>query len=111
VVAADTAYGELRDVVRAPGAECAFAGRVRVPDARLRPFVAYWAGVPLERVVLDPPADAEIQALTSLAQQVSSRSLPSETRADPLAPPPLPAGSEALARAKSWQVAGRCARQ
>jgi hypothetical protein len=77
VVAANGAYSQLRDVVQQPVAACAFAGRVQVPDARLRPFVAYWAGEPLERVPYEPPAGSAIVATSPLAKEVSSKSLPS----------------------------------
>jgi hypothetical protein len=112
VVAADESYSELRDIVRRPAARCALAGRVRIPNARLRPFVAYWGEVPLGRVsYTDPPATGEIQATDSIALQVSARSLPSDPRDAPSSPQPSPPGFGVVARDGGWQLAGPCARQ
>jgi hypothetical protein len=111
VMAADNSYSELRDVVRSDAARCALGGRVHIPNARLRPFVAYWGGVPLARVYTDPPITGDIQATDSIAQQVSSRSLPSNTRMGPIAGPPPPAGFRVAAEQGGWRLAGRCARQ
>jgi hypothetical protein len=112
VVAADESYSDLRDVVRAPAARCALVARVRIPNVRLRPFVAYWGRVPLGRVsYTDPPAAGQIQATSSLARELSSRSLPSQTSDGPLAPEPSAPGFGVVARRGGWQLAGRCARQ
>jgi hypothetical protein len=112
VMVADSSYSELRDVVRGAAARCALSGRVHIPNARLRPFVAYWGGVPLERVYTDPPTTGDIEATDSIAQQVSSRSLPSDTRLGPIAaPPPPPAGFRVAAQRGGWRLAARCARQ
>jgi hypothetical protein len=111
VMVADDSYSELRDVVRSDAARCALGGRVHIPNARLRPFVAYWGRVPLRRVYTDPPTSGDVQATDSIAQQVSSRSLPSDTRMAPVSVPPPPAGFEVVAHEGGWRVAGRCARQ
>jgi hypothetical protein len=111
VMAADNSYSDLRDVVRSGGARCALSGRVHIPNARLRPFVAYWAGIPLQRVYTDPPTTGDIQATDSIAQQVSSRSLPSDTHMAPVAVPPPPAGFRVAAQQGGWRLEGRCARQ
>ena len=78
VVAANGAYSALRDVVQRPDDRCAFAGVVHIPDARLRPFVAYWAPAPLARVSLNPAQTGEIRATSPLAVAVSSKSLPDD---------------------------------
>jgi hypothetical protein len=112
VVAADESYSDLRDAVRAPAARCAFAGRVGIPSGRLRPFVAYWGEVPLGRVsYTDPPATGEIQATSSLALELSSRSLPSATDEAPVSPSSSPRGFGVVAHRGGWQLAGPCARQ
>jgi hypothetical protein len=94
VRAANASYSELRDVVRPEARACA---QLHVPDARLRPFVAYWAGLPLEQVSFDPGGDGAIEATNAIARQVSSRSLPGDT-------------SEA-GRPGGWRLTGPCARQ
>jgi hypothetical protein len=111
VIAADNSYSALRDVVRSDAARCALGGRVHIPNARLRPFVAYWGGVPLERAYTDPPTTGDIQATDSIAQQVSSRSLPSDTRMGPVSVAAPPAGFRVAAQQDGWRLAGRCARQ
>jgi hypothetical protein len=111
VIAADITYSGLRDLARQNSAQCALAGRVRIPNARLRPFVAYWGGIPLERVNTDPPTTGDIHATDSLAQQMSSRSLPSDTRTDAVSAPPPPGGFQVVGRQAGWRLAGRCARQ
>jgi hypothetical protein len=111
VMAADSSYSELRDVVRSDAARCALSGQVHISNARLRPFVAYWGRVPLERVYTDPPATGDVQATDSIAQQVSSRSLPSDTRMGPIGAPPPPAGFRVAAQQGGWRLAARCARQ
>jgi hypothetical protein len=65
----------------------------------------------LERVYTDPPTTGDIQATDSLAQQMSSRSLPSDTRTDAVSPQPPPAGFRVVGREAGWWLAGRCARQ
>jgi hypothetical protein len=110
-MAADSSYSALRNLVRSDAARCALGGRVHIPNARLRPFVAYWGGVPLERVYIDPPTTGDIEATDSIAQQVSSRSLPSDTRMGPIAGPPPPAGFRVATQQGGWRLAGRCARQ
>jgi hypothetical protein len=112
VMAADSTYSDLRDLVRRDSAQCALAGRVRISNARLRPFVAYWGGIPLVRVYTDAPSTGDIQATDSLAQQMTSRSLPSDTRSAVVSPPPRPpAGFRVVGREAGWWLAGRCARQ
>jgi hypothetical protein len=111
VMAADSSYSDLRDVVRGAAARCALSGRVHISNARLRPFVAYWGAIPLERVYTDPPTSGDIQATDSIAQQVSSRSLPSDTRVGPVAVPPPPAGFQLVTQRDGWRLEGRCARQ
>jgi hypothetical protein len=111
VIAADSSYSELRDVVDSHAARCALRGRVHIPNVRLRPFVAYWGGIPLERVYIDPPTTGDVQATDSIAQQVSSRSLPTDTRMGAVPVPPPPAGFHVAAQEGGWRLAGRCARQ
>jgi hypothetical protein len=111
VMAADNSYSDLRDVVRSDAARCGLSGRVHIPNVRLRPFVAYWGGVPLERVYTDPPTTGDIQATDSIAQQVSARSLPSDTRMGPVSVPSPPAGYQVVAQEGGWRLEGRCARQ
>jgi hypothetical protein len=110
-MAADSSYSALHNLVRSDAARCALGGHVHIPNARLRPFVAYWGGVPLERVYIDPPTTGDIEATDSIAQQVSSRSLPSDTRIGPIAGPPPPAGFRVATQQGGWRLAGRCARQ
>jgi hypothetical protein len=95
VRAADTSYSQLRDAVRPEASACR---QLHVPDARLRPFVAYWAGLQLDEVSFDPGSgDGMIEAANELARQISSRSLPDDT--------------SVAGQAAGWRLSGRCARQ
>ena len=67
-----------------------------MPDVRLRPFIAYWAGVPLERIGTEPGGSGDLSATNPVAQQLVSRSLPATTGAVP---------------ADSWRLTGHCAAQ
>jgi hypothetical protein len=67
-----------------------------VPDVRLRPFIAYWASVPLERIGTEPGGTGEVSATNPLAQELVSRSLPGTTGAVP---------------AHSWRLTGQCEAQ
>ncbi len=95
VQAADVSYSALRDAVRPEAGACR---ELHVPDARLRPFVAYWAGLPLDRVSFDPGSgDGAVEATSEIARQLSSRSLPEDTSGGG-----TPGG---------WRLTGPCARQ
>jgi hypothetical protein len=98
VRASDAVYEDLRDVVEADATRCALRGHVHVDDIRLRPFVAWWGEIPPERVGLDPAGSGAVVALTPLARELSSRSLPSDPDADP-------------GPAPRWRLDAPCARQ
>jgi len=89
---ADSVYSDLRDQVE----DCDFAGRVQVPDVRLRPQIAYWADVDPADVGTDS-AGASVEPVGPVAKELSSRSLPSD--------PDVSAGTPPF-----WRLAG-CARQ
>lgn len=94
VRAADVSYSALREVVRHEVKACP---HVRIPDPRLRPFVAYWASVPLERVSTDAPSTVSIKATDPIASQITRRSLPEHT--------------DGAGRPGGWLVTGDCAQQ
>jgi hypothetical protein len=87
---------QLKHVIQARAARCALGGHVHVPDVRLRPFIAYWAAVPLERVGTEPGGTGDLSATNPVAQQLVSRSLPATTGAVP---------------AHSWRLTGQCEAQ
>ena len=89
---ADAVYSDLRDRVEA----CNFAGRVQVPDVRLRPQVAYWADVAPAEVGTESAA-ARVEPIGPVATELSSRSLPND--------PDVSAGTRPF-----WRLTG-CARQ
>jgi hypothetical protein len=68
---ANAVYGDLRDSVEG----CTLARRVHVSDVRLRPFVAYWGDIPPGHAGTEPGA-TNVVALTPVAAELSSRSLP-----------------------------------
>jgi hypothetical protein len=82
VSVADSVYGELRGVLEKPQAGC-LRGPVQVPNVRLRPFVGYWGEVDEANVGTEPGAHADVEALTPVARELSSRSLPADPDADP----------------------------
>jgi hypothetical protein len=94
----DEVYSDLRTVVEAPATRCRLAGHVHVDDVRLRPSVAYWGAVPLERIDTEPGGSGTLVALDPVARELSSRSLPADPHAQPKRPP-------------LWRLDGACARQ
>jgi hypothetical protein len=111
VIAADVAYSDLRDLVTSDPARCAFAGHVSIPNARLRPFVVYWAGVPLGRVYIDEPQTGQIRAGTALTVDLSSHSLPTFEANTPSTTGAAGTGFPTVAARGGWLLDGRCARQ
>jgi hypothetical protein len=91
VRAADRSDDELRDLLRG----CRPKGRVHVPDVRLRPFVAYWADIPADRVGTEA-GGTDIEPVDAVAQELISRSLPRTTNDN--------------GRPPSWRIIGGCAR-
>jgi hypothetical protein len=106
---ADAVDSELRDVVRSAAAKCGLRGHVHIPDVRLRPFIAYWAGVPLERIDTAPGGTASLRPRDTVAEQLVSRSLPEHTERKPL--PDQPPDPAVLASSRGWSLTGTCARQ
>jgi hypothetical protein len=94
----DAVYSDLRDAVKGHSVRCQLRGHVHVDDVRLRPFVAYWGAVPLERVDTAPGGTGAVVALDPVARELSSRSLPADPDAD-------------LGRPPFWRLDGACARQ
>jgi hypothetical protein len=94
----DDVYTDLRSAVQAPATRCALRGHVHVDDVRLRPFIAYWAAVPLRRIDTNPGGSGAVVPLDPVARELSSRSLPANPDASTKAPP-------------LWRVEGACARQ
>jgi 4-amino-4-deoxy-L-arabinose transferase-like glycosyltransferase len=86
---------DLRRVITARRVACALRGHIHVPDVRLRPFTAYWAGVPVERIGTAPGGSGDLEPANPVAAQLVSRSLPGGT--PPVPPPP------------GWRLTGRCA--
>jgi hypothetical protein len=82
VSVADAVYSDLRDRAE----DCDFAGRASVPDVRLRPQVAYWAGVAPADVGTEPAA-ARVEPVGPVATELSSRSLPSDPGVSAGTPP------------------------
>jgi hypothetical protein len=98
VQVSDDVYSDLRTVVEAPGTRCTLAGHVHVDDVRLRPSIAYWGAIPLERIDTEPGGSGTLVALDPVARELSSRSLPADPHAQPKRPP-------------LWRLDGSCARQ
>jgi hypothetical protein len=109
VTVANAVDSELRAVVQSDAAKCGLRGHVHVPDVRLRPFIAYWAGAPLERIDTSPGGTASLSPQDTVAQQLVSRSLPEHTERNPL--PNQPADPDVLSSSQGWSLSGACARQ
>lgn len=88
------AHSELRDLIGEAGAACIRASGLQLPDVRLRPSIAYWEDIPLDRIGTDP-APTQLSATTAVTRDLTSRSLPTG--------PGSAAGG--------WRLDGICARR
>lgn len=96
---------ELRDTITAQRARCGLRGHVHLADIRLRPFIAYWGAIPLERIGTEPGGTGSLEPRDSAAQELVSSSLPAHTARTPI---PTTEHVPVLASSRGWLLTGRC---